>query len=78
MALEERSVEAVGDGAAPGATTASGTIGLVGPSPGFGAARAVSVTRTATPQIDVPQVVTVAPREAITDLAAPRVDQMSN
>jgi iron complex outermembrane recepter protein len=38
----------------------------------------VSVTRTATPQIDVPQVVTVAPREAITDLAAPRVDQMSN
>lgn len=75
VALEERSVEAVGDGAAPGMTTASGTIG---PSPGFGAARAVSVTRTATPQIDVPQVVTIAPREAITDLAAPRVDQVSN
>ncbi len=78
MALEELSVKAVGDRVAPGATTASGTTGLIGPSSGFGAARAVSATRTATPQIDVPQRVTIAPREAITDLAAPRVDQVSN
>ncbi|MDP4024894.1 TonB-dependent siderophore receptor [Methylobacterium sp. NEAU 140] len=78
VALEEVSVEHVGEGAAPGTTTASGTIGLIGPTPGFSAARAVSATRTATPQMDVPQVVNVAPREVITDLAATRVDRVFN
>ncbi|AWN55820.1 TonB-dependent siderophore receptor [Methylobacterium sp. 17Sr1-1] len=57
-------------------TTAAGTIGLVGPTPGFRADRAVSSTKTDTPQRDVPQVVTVAPREVITDLAATRAEQV--
>ncbi|MFC6050169.1 TonB-dependent siderophore receptor, partial [Methylobacterium hispanicum] len=38
--------------------------------------RAVSATRTDTPQREVPQIVTVAPREVITDLAATRVDRV--
>ncbi|AWB20243.1 TonB-dependent siderophore receptor [Methylobacterium currus] len=57
-------------------SAAAGTIGLIGPTPGFRGDRAVSATRTDTPQRDVPQVVTVAPREVITDLAATRVDQV--
>jgi iron complex outermembrane recepter protein len=57
-------------------TTAAGTIGLIGPTPGFRADRAVSSTKTDTPQRDVPQVVTVAPREVITDLAATRAEQV--
>ncbi|TNC16186.1 TonB-dependent siderophore receptor [Methylobacterium terricola] len=59
-------------------TTAAGTIGLIGPTPGFRADRAVSSTKTDVPQRDVPQVVTVAPREVITDLAATRVDRVLN
>nr|WP_238192586.1 TonB-dependent siderophore receptor [Methylobacterium frigidaeris] len=55
---------------------AAGTIGLIGPTPGFRADRAVSSTKTDTPQRDVPQVVTVAPREVITDLAATRAEQV--
>ncbi len=76
MTLEELSVEHVGEGA--GRTTASGrgTIGLIGPTPGYGAGAAVSATRTATPQIDVPVAVSVAPRETITDIAATRVDRV--
>ena len=69
IALEELVVEGRG-AAAPGA------IGLIGPTPGFRADRAVSSTKTDTPQRDVPQVVTVAPREVITDLAATRVDRV--
>ncbi len=61
---------------APARSAASGTIGLIGPTPGFRGDRAVSATRTDTPQRDVPQVVTVAPREVITDLAATRVEQV--
>lgn len=78
VALEELSVASVGTGAPSSTTTASGTIGLIGPTPGYGAGRAVSSTKTDTPQLDVPQVVTVAPREAITDLAATRVDRVFN
>ena len=43
---------------------------------GYGAGAAVSATRTATPQIDVPVAVSVAPRETITDIAATRVDRV--
>ncbi len=75
VALEELSVEHRGGGAAG---TGSGPIGLIGPTPGYGAGRAVSGTKTDTPQRDVPQVVTVAPREVITDLAATRVDRVFN
>ena len=78
VALEEVSVEHVGGSAVPGTTSASDSIGLIGPTPGYSATRAVSATRTATPQIDVPQVVTVAPREVISDLAATRVDRVFN
>ncbi len=77
VALDELSVEAVGTGAPAGTTTAAGTIGQIGPTPGFGAGRAVSSTKIDTPQLDVPQVVSVAPREVITDLAATRVDRCS-
>ena len=78
IALEEVSVEHVGGSPAPGTTAASDSIGLIGPTPGYGATRAVSATRTPTRQIDVPQVVTVAPREVISDLAATRVDRVFN
>ncbi|RVU14228.1 TonB-dependent siderophore receptor [Methylobacterium oryzihabitans] len=61
---------------AAAATAAAGTIGLIGPTPGFRADRAVSSTKTDTPQRDVPQVVTVASREVVTDLAATRVDRV--
>ncbi|KMO30214.1 TonB-dependent siderophore receptor [Methylobacterium aquaticum] len=57
-------------------SAAAGAIGLIGPTAGFRADRAVSSTKTDTPQRDVPQVVTVAPREVITDLAATRVDRV--
>ncbi len=82
--LDEISVEGEGTGRAAGnappsgRTAASGAIGLIGPSPGYRADRAVSSTKTDTPQRDVPQVVTVAPREVITDLAATRVDRVFN
>ncbi|MEH3148447.1 MAG: TonB-dependent siderophore receptor [Methylobacterium frigidaeris] len=77
IALDEIAVAGETRGAeAP--TTAAGTIGLIGPTPGFRADRAVSSTKTDTPQRDVPQVVTVAPREVITDLAATRVDRVFN
>ncbi|QRE73189.1 TonB-dependent siderophore receptor [Methylobacterium aquaticum] len=68
--------EVVVEGALPTLSPAAGTIGLIGPTPGFRADRAVSSTKTDTPQRDVPQVVTVAPREVITDLAATRVEQV--
>ncbi len=38
----------------------------------------MSSTKIDTPQLDVPQVVSVAPREVITDLAATRVDRVFN
>lgn len=76
LSVESVGTEGVGNGAAPGTTTARGTIGLIGPTPGYRADRAVSSTKTDTPQRDVPQVVTVAPREVITDLAATRVDRV--
>ncbi|WP_409566829.1 TonB-dependent siderophore receptor [Methylobacterium sp. E-046] len=50
-------------------------ISLIGPTPGFRSDRAVSATKTNTPQRDVPQVVTVVPRELITDINATRVDR---
>ncbi|ACL58066.1 TonB-dependent siderophore receptor [Methylobacterium nodulans] len=75
IALEEVVVEGRGPGAP---TAASGAISLIGPTPGFRADRAVSSTKTDTSQRDVPQVVTVAPREVITDLAATRVDRVFN
>jgi iron complex outermembrane recepter protein len=81
VTLGELSVESVGAGSAgapPGTTAAAGTIGLIGPTPGYRADRAVSSTKTDTPQRDVPQVVTVAPRAVITDLAATRVDRVFN
>ncbi len=37
VALDELSVKAVGTGAPAGTTTAAGTIGQIGPTPGFGA-----------------------------------------
>ena len=74
VTLEEISVEGVGNGGTPGAATASGS--LIGPTPGYRGDRALSSTKTDTPQRDVPQVVTVAPREVITDLAATRVDRV--
>ncbi|KMO16710.1 TonB-dependent receptor [Methylobacterium platani JCM 14648] len=79
IALDEVVVEGPRNpapGLPAGSSTAAGTIGLIGPTAGFRADRAVSATRTDTPQRDVPQVVTVAPREVITDLAATRVDQV--
>ncbi|MGX7706864.1 TonB-dependent siderophore receptor [Methylobacterium sp. Gmos1] len=81
IALDEVVVEgprpsAPGPGLPVLPTTAAGTIGLIGPTLGFRADRAVSSTKTDTPQRDVPQVVTVAPREVITDLAATRADQV--
>lgn len=76
LSVESVGPEGVGNGAAPGTTTARGAIGLIGPTPGYRADRAVSATRTDTPQRDVPQIVTVAPREVITDLAATRVDRV--
>ncbi|MEE8630833.1 MULTISPECIES: TonB-dependent siderophore receptor [Methylobacterium] len=78
IALDEVVVEGSAPAGGPQArlTAASGTIGLIGPTPGFRADRAVSSTKTDTPQRDVPQVVTVAPREVITDLAATRVDRV--
>ena len=82
VTLEELAVEGEGrgqgNGAPDGRTAAAGTIGLIGPMPGYRADRAVSSTKTDTPQRDVPQVVTVAPREVITDLAATRVDRVFN
>ncbi|ACB79313.1 TonB-dependent siderophore receptor [Methylorubrum populi BJ001] len=84
VTLEELAVEGegrgqgVGNGAPDSRTAAAGTIGLIGPTPGYRAERAVSATRTDTPQRDVPQIVTVAPREVITDLAATRVDRVFN
>lgn len=68
--------EVVVEGALPTLSAAAGTIGLIGPTAGFRGDRAVSSTKTDTPQRDVPQVVTVAPREVITDLAATRVEQV--
>ena len=50
-------------------------ISLIGPTPGFRSDRAVSATKTDTRQLDVPQVVTVVPRELITDINATRVDR---
>ncbi|MCP1547121.1 iron complex outermembrane receptor protein [Methylorubrum zatmanii] len=84
VTLEELAVEGesrsrgVGNGAPDGRTAAAGTIGLIGPTPGYRVDRAVSSTKTDTPQRDVPQIVTVAPREVITDLAATRVDRVFN
>lgn len=78
VTLEELSVEQVGEGTARTTASGRGTIGLIGPTPGYGAGTAVSATRTATPQIDVPVAVSVAPREAITDIAATRVDRVFN
>ena len=79
VTLEELSVEGAG-GSAPVAVGAGPNpgIGLIGPTPGYRADRAVSSTKTDTSQRDVPQVVTVAPREVITDLAATRVDRVFN
>ena len=79
ITLEELSVEGAGGGApaVAGAGPNPG-IGLIGPTPGYRADRAVSSTKTDTPQRDVPQIVTVAPREVITDLAATRVDRVFN
>ncbi|KQT60008.1 TonB-dependent receptor [Methylobacterium sp. Leaf456] len=82
--LDEISVAGEGSGRAAdnappsGRTMAPGAIGLIGPTPGYRADRAVSSTKTDTPQRDVPQIVTVAPREVITDLAATRVDRVFN
>ncbi len=72
IALDEIAVE----GRSSATPVAAGSIGLIGPTPGFRADRAVSSTKTDTPQRDVPQVVTVAPREVITDLNATRVDRV--
>ncbi|SFG80772.1 TonB-dependent siderophore receptor [Methylobacterium gossipiicola] len=66
------------EGTGIGLNVPQGGIGLIGATPGFSAARAVSSTKTDVPQRDVPQVVTVAPREVITDLAATRVDRVLN
>jgi iron complex outermembrane receptor protein len=52
--------------------------GLIGATPGYGGQRAVSSTKLDTPQRDVPQVVTIAPREVINDLNATRVDRVFN
>ncbi|MEE7487569.1 TonB-dependent siderophore receptor [Methylobacterium oryzae] len=76
VTLEELSVEHVGAGAGRTAASGRGSIGLIGPTPGYGAGASVSATRTAAPQIDVPVAVSVAPREAITDIAATRVDRV--
>jgi len=84
VTLEELSVEGEakggesGVGAPGGRTTAQGAIGYIGPTTGYRADRAVSATKTDTPQRDVPQVVTVASREVVTDLAATRVDRVFN
>ncbi len=74
----EGSGRAAGNAPPSGRTTVPGAIGLIGPTPGYRADRAVSSTKTDTPQRDVPQIVTVAPREVITDLAATRVDRVFN
>ena len=84
VTLEELVVEGesrgqgVGNGAPGVRSAAAGAIGLIGPTPGYRTDRAVSSTKTDTPQRDVPQVVTVASREVITDLAATRVDRVFN
>ena len=80
VVLEELSVEGAAGPSASGTGTGSGlgAIGLIGPTPGFRADRAVSSTKTDTPQRDVPQIVAVAPREVITDLNATRVDRVFN
>ncbi|TGD95876.1 TonB-dependent siderophore receptor [Methylobacterium nonmethylotrophicum] len=78
IALDEIEVQGSRPTAPVPTTTAAGTIGLIGPTPGFRGDRAVSSTKTDTPQRDVPQVVTVAPREVITDIAATRVDRAFN
>ncbi|WP_393958478.1 TonB-dependent siderophore receptor [Methylorubrum sp. POS3] len=74
----EGSGRAAGNAPPSGRATVPGAIGLIGPTPGYRADRAVSSTKTDTPQRDVPQIVTVAPREVITDLAATRVDRVFN
>ncbi|WP_298967847.1 TonB-dependent siderophore receptor [uncultured Methylobacterium sp.] len=76
IALDEIAVAGEPQAGAAPASVAAGTIGLIGPTPGFRADRAVSSTKTDTPQRDVPQVVTVASREVVTDLAATRVDRV--
>lgn len=78
VTLDTLSVEGAAAAEGTGSGVREGAIGLIGPTPGFSAARAVSSTKTDTPQRDVPQVVTVASREVITDLAATRVDRVFN
>lgn len=77
VALDTLSVEANAGGPVRPDVLGSSVdaISLIGPTPGFRSDRAVSSTKTNTRQLDVPQVVTVVPRELLTDVNATRVDR---